>query len=107
MAATTHRHRTAAAVRRSSTKDTSIICRRAARQEAVRLDEHLIQFRRRIPTPARRSTSAAGAANGDDPAQTVGIRRFPRGDHIDYLVDGHLHHPHADHCDDGPVKVKA
>jgi UDP-2,3-diacylglucosamine pyrophosphatase LpxH len=25
---------------------------------------------------------------------------------VDYLVNGHLHHPHGDHCDDhGPVKV--
>jgi hypothetical protein len=23
----------------------------------------------------------------------------PHGDHVDYLVDGHLHHPHGDHCD--------
>jgi hypothetical protein len=24
------------------------------------------------------------------------------------LVDGHLHHPHGNHCDDhGPVKVKS
>jgi hypothetical protein len=23
-----------------------------------------------------------------------------------YLVDGHLHHPHGDHCDDhGPLKT--
>jgi hypothetical protein len=22
------------------------------------------------------------------------------GDHVDYLVDDHLHHPHGDHCDD-------
>ena len=23
---------------------------------------------------------------------------------VDYLVDGHLHHPHGDHCDDhGPL----
>jgi hypothetical protein len=30
----------------------------------------------------------------------------PHGDHIDYLVDGHLHHPHGDHCDDhGPVET--
>lgn len=28
----------------------------------------------------------------------------PHGDHVDYLVNGHLHHPHGDHCDDhGPV----
>jgi hypothetical protein len=23
----------------------------------------------------------------------------PHGDHVDYLVDGHLHHPHGGHCD--------
>jgi hypothetical protein len=24
----------------------------------------------------------------------------PHGDHVDYLVHGHLHHPHGTHCDD-------
>lgn len=28
------------------------------------------------------------------------------GDHVDYLVAGHLHHPHGDHCDHhGTVEV--
>ncbi|MBO0793629.1 MAG: hypothetical protein J2P36_22125 [Ktedonobacteraceae bacterium] len=28
----------------------------------------------------------------------------PHGDHTDYLIDGRLHHPHGDHCDDhGPI----
>jgi len=27
------------------------------------------------------------------------------GDHVDYLVDGHLHHPHGDHCDDHVIEV--
>jgi hypothetical protein len=28
----------------------------------------------------------------------------PHGDHIDYLVNGRLHHPHGNHCDDhGPL----
>jgi len=31
----------------------------------------------------------------------------PHGDHLDYVVEGHLHHPHGDHCDDhGPVDVR-
>lgn len=35
-----------------------------------------------------------------------GHEAVPHGDHTDYLVDGHLHHPHEGHCDDhGPVKV--
>ena len=35
-----------------------------------------------------------------------GHEPIPHGDHIDYLVDGRLHHPHGDHCDDhGPIEV--
>lgn len=29
-----------------------------------------------------------------------GHEAVPHGDHVDYLVDGHLHHPHDGHCDD-------
>jgi hypothetical protein len=30
----------------------------------------------------------------------------PHGDHVDYLVDGHLHQSHGDHCDDhGPIDL--
>lgn len=33
-----------------------------------------------------------------------GHESVPHGDHVDYLVDGHLHQPHNGHCDDhGPV----
>lgn len=28
-----------------------------------------------------------------------GHEAVPHEDHIDYLVDGHLHHPHNGHCD--------
>jgi hypothetical protein len=29
----------------------------------------------------------------------------PHGDHVDYLVGGHLHHQHGNHCDDhGPLQ---
>lgn len=35
-----------------------------------------------------------------------GHEAVPHGDHICYLVDGHLHFPHDGHCDDhGPVEV--
>jgi len=34
-----------------------------------------------------------------------GHEAVPHGDHTDFLVDGHLHHPHTGHCDDhGPLK---
>ena len=33
-----------------------------------------------------------------------GHEAIPHADHADYLVGGHLHHPHQGHCDDhGPV----
>ncbi len=35
-----------------------------------------------------------------------GHEAVPHGDHVDYLVDGHLHHPHNGHCDNhGPVTL--
>lgn len=35
-----------------------------------------------------------------------GHPKVPHGDHFDYLIEGRLHHPHGDHCDDhGPVQV--
>lgn len=35
-----------------------------------------------------------------------GHEAVPHGDHTDYLVGRHLHHPHGDHCDDhGTVQV--
>lgn len=37
-----------------------------------------------------------------------GHEAVEHGDHVDYVVDGHLHHPHGDHCDDhGPVDADA
>ncbi len=35
-----------------------------------------------------------------------GHEAVPHGDHVDFLVEGHLHHPHDGHCDDhGRVKI--
>lgn len=37
-----------------------------------------------------------------------GHEAVPHGDHVDYLVAGHLHHPHGPHCDDhGALRVVA
>ena len=33
-----------------------------------------------------------------------GHEAVPHADHTDYLVEGHLHHPHSGHCDNhGPL----
>ena len=35
-----------------------------------------------------------------------GHEMVPHGDHMDYLVNGKLHHVHGDHCDDhGRVEI--
>jgi len=37
-----------------------------------------------------------------------GHTAVPHGDHVDYCVGDHLHHPHDGHCDDhGPIEHKA
>lgn len=44
------------------------------------------------------------ACDGHDKAHrhgpTCGHPSVPHGSHMDYLVDGHLHHPHGGHCDE-------
>jgi hypothetical protein len=43
-----------------------------------------------------------GHVHGPD----CGHEAVPHGDHTCYIVDGRLHYPHAEHCDDhGPVEV--
>lgn len=45
----------------------------------------------------------AGHAHGE----SCGHDAVPHGDHTDYVVNGHLHHPCGQHCDDhGAVKTK-
>jgi hypothetical protein len=39
--------------------------------------------------------------------QGCGHPTVPHGDHLDYLYEGMLHHPHGDDCDNhGPVAVQ-
>ncbi len=44
------------------------------------------------------------ACGAHDTAHThgpgCGHPAVPHGDHVDFLVGGHLHHPHGAHCDD-------
>lgn len=50
--------------------------------------------------------TCAGHEPGHIHGPGCGHEAVPHGDHIDYLVAGHLHHPHNGHCDDhGPVTL--
>lgn len=54
---------------------------------------------------ATHSCGAHTAAHVHGP--NCGHEAVPHGDHVDYLVAGHLHHPHGGHCDDhGPLPTR-
>lgn len=56
--------------------------------------------------PAEHTEAAAGHDPAHEHGPGCGHEPVPHGDHTDYLVDGRLHHPHGDHCDDhGPVET--
>ncbi len=53
-------------------------------------------------------TEHVGHDDGHVHGPDCGHEAVPHGDHICYIVDGRLHHPHGDHCDDhGPVELVA
>jgi hypothetical protein len=55
-------------------------------------------------TPAH---ACSGHDAGHRHGAGCGHEAVPHGDHVDYLVAGHLHHPHSGHCDDhGPLASK-
>lgn len=68
---------------------------------AGHIDEHVIAVDETHPSGHTTAVPCATAhAHGDD----CGHEAVPHGDHVDYLVEGRLHRPHGDHCDDhGPL----
>lgn len=68
------------------------------------VDEHVIEVDKTHPDACNHSAKGhpANHVHGPD----CGHAAVPHGNHVDYLVEGRLHHPHGDHCDDhGPLKV--
>src|SRR5579862_988095 len=61
------------------------------------VDEHVIAVDAEHPDG---HTSPAPCPEGHAHNKTCGHEQVPHGDHVDYLVEGRLHHPHKDHCDD-------
>jgi len=62
------------------------------------VDEHVIAVSEANPDGCASSASGHDAVHRHGPG--CGHEAVPHGDHADYLVDGVLHHPHGDHCDD-------
>lgn len=77
-------------------------------QRDGRVEEHRFEVSRANPDECT-PDHACGSHTGDHQhGPGCGHEAVPHGDHMDYLVNEHLHHPHGDHCDDhGPVPVAA
>jgi hypothetical protein len=73
-----------------------------------RVEEHAIAVSAKNPNACTPSHKCAGHDAKHVHGPNCGHPAIPHGDHVDYLVDGHLHQPHGNHCDDhGPVTVRS
>lgn len=65
-------------------------------------DEHRLEVNETNPDGCHPLHGCANHVHGPG----CGHEAVPHGDHVDYIVNGRLHHQHGDHCDDhGPVEV--
>jgi hypothetical protein len=64
------------------------------------VDECVLEVGTANPATCTPSHDCAGHAHGHVHGADCGHPAVPHGDHTDYLVSGHLHHPHGGHCDD-------
>lgn len=72
------------------------------------VDEHVLEISETNPECCTPNHTCRGHEAGHVHGANCGHEAIAHGDHICYLVDGHLHYPHGDHCDDhGAVKVVA
>ncbi|HVW64269.1 MAG TPA: hypothetical protein VHB01_04580 [Nitrosospira sp.] len=70
------------------------------------VDEHVLDITSANPERCTPDHQCAGHQPEHEHGPGCGHETIPHGDHVDYLVDGHLHYPHNGHCDDhGPVTV--
>src|SRR2546423_828137 len=77
-------------------------------QEGGTVTEHVIAVSAENPDRCTGGHECAGHAPGHRHGSGCGHEAVPHGDHTDYVVDGHLHHVHQDHCDDhGRVDIAA
>ncbi|MBI3821378.1 MAG: hypothetical protein HY289_01715, partial [Planctomycetes bacterium] len=74
--------------------------------EGDKVAEHAIEVTAKNPSDCTPQHACGGHPQNHEHGPDCGHEAVPHGDHVDYLVDGHLHHPHGGHCDDhGPVDV--
>ncbi|MGF1466678.1 MAG: hypothetical protein ACFCGT_11135 [Sandaracinaceae bacterium] len=64
-----------------------------------RIEEHVLPVGGAYPAACTPAHACAGHEPDHVHGPGCGHPAVPHGDHVDYLVDGHLHHPHDGHCD--------
>jgi hypothetical protein len=64
------------------------------------VDECSIPVGAANPADCTPKHACTGHAAAHQHGRGCGHEAVPHGDHVDYLVEGHLHHPHGSHCDD-------
>lgn len=70
------------------------------------IDEHTLEVNAQNPAECTGGHSCDGHDANHVHGPNCGHEAVPHGDHIDYLVNGHLHHPHNGHCDNhGKVEL--
>jgi hypothetical protein len=71
------------------------------------IDEHRIGVSRANPASCTPNHHCATHDEGHIHGPDCGHQAVPHGDHVDYLVKDHLHHPHDNHCDNhGKLKIR-
>ena len=70
------------------------------------VEEHVLPVNGANPTACTPNHACGGHDPNHKHGAGCGHEAVPHGDHTDYLVASHLHHPHDNHCDDhGKVQV--
>ena len=70
------------------------------------VEEHTIEVTNINPTECSDGHACKGHDVNHVHGPRCGHEPVPHGDHVDYLVNDHLHYPHNGHCDThGPVKL--
>ncbi|MBZ5715879.1 hypothetical protein K7C98_42180 [Nannocystis pusilla] len=62
-------------------------------------DEHRLEVSDANPDGCTPEHRCRGHTDGHTHGADCGHPAVPHGDHVDYLVGDHLHHPHGGHCD--------
>jgi hypothetical protein len=71
-----------------------------------KIETHSLDVDAKNPAACTPAHTCAGHALDHKHGPSCGHEPVPHGDHRDYLVNGHLHHPCDKHCDDhGPIKT--